>query len=49
MDDQIPMPVSTLMLNPCLAVSYEFPQFVADQKGRADHTRFDPGGNSINV
>jgi len=41
--------VATLTLNPCLDVSYEFPTLVPDQKVRADHTRFDPGGNGINV
>ncbi len=43
------MNVATLTLNPCLDVSYEFPTLVPDQKVRADHTRFDPGGNGINV
>ncbi len=43
------MKVATLTLNPCLDVSYEFPTLVPDQKVRADHTRFDPGGNGINV
>jgi len=41
--------VATLTLNPCLDVSYEFPTLIPDQKVRADHTRFDPGGNGINV
>ncbi len=43
------LPIATLTLNPCLDVSYEFPTLVPDQKVRADHTRFDPGGNGINV
>ena len=43
------MKVTTLTLNPCLDVSYEFPTLIPDQKVRADHTRFDPGGNGINV
>jgi len=43
------MQIATLTLNPCLDVSYEFPTLVPDQKVRADHTRFDPGGNGINV
>ncbi|QDU74571.1 6-phosphofructokinase isozyme 2 [Bremerella volcania] len=41
--------IATLTLNPCLDVSYEFPGLVRDEKVRADHTRFDPGGNGINV
>ena len=41
--------VATLTLNPCLDVSYEFPTLIPDQKVRAEHTRFDPGGNGINV
>ncbi len=46
---QMTLPIATLTLNPCLDVSYEFPTLVPDQKVRADHTRFDPGGNGINV
>ena len=38
-----------MTLNPCLDVSYEFLSLVADQKVHVDHTRFDPGGNGINV
>ncbi len=45
----MPVQVATLTLNPCLDVSYEFPTLVPDQKVRAEHTRFDPGGNGINV
>ena len=41
--------IATLTLNPCLDVSYEFDRLVADQKVHADHTRFDPGGNGINI
>ncbi|NPA92331.1 MAG: 1-phosphofructokinase family hexose kinase [Chloroflexi bacterium] len=41
--------IATLTLNPCLDVSYEFPTLVPDQKVHAEHTRFDPGGNGINV
>ncbi|QDT93605.1 1-phosphofructokinase family hexose kinase [Gimesia algae] len=41
--------IATLTLNPCLDVSYEFPSLVRDEKVRANHTRFDPGGNGINV
>ncbi len=43
------LPIATLTLNPCLDVSYEFLSLVADQKVHADHNRFDPGGNGINV
>lgn len=42
-------PIAILTLNPCLDVSYEFQSLVPDQKVRADHTRFDPGGNGLNV
>ena len=42
-------PISVLTLNPCLDVSYEFQSLVPDQKVRADHTRFDPGGNGLNI
>lgn len=44
-----PAAVATLTLNPCLDVSYEFDRLVPDQKVHADHTRFDPGGNGVNV
>jgi len=44
-----PQPIATLTLNPCLDVSYEFPTLIPDQKVHAEHTRFDPGGNGINV
>ncbi len=43
------MNIATLTLNPCLDVSYEFPTLIPDQKVHAKHTRFDPGGNGINV
>jgi len=46
---QATLPIATLTLNPCLDVSDEFSTLVPDQKVRADHTRFDPGGNGINV
>jgi 6-phosphofructokinase 2 len=45
----VPAPVSTLTLNPALDVTYEIPHLVADQKVGALKTRFDPGGNGINV
>lgn len=49
MEKQTLPPIATLTLNPCLDVSYEFESLVPDQKVRADHTRFDPGGNGVNV
>ena len=41
--------IVTLTLNPAVDVSYEFDHLQADQKTHADSTRFDPGGNGINV
>ena len=41
--------IAILALNPSLDVSYEVPQLIPDQKARATHTRYDPGGNDINV
>ncbi len=49
MEKQALPPIATLTFNPCLDVSYEFESLVPDQKVRADHTRFDPGGNGVNV
>jgi len=49
MNTETTVPIATLTLNPCLDVSYEFRSLVADQKVYADHNRFDPGGNGINV
>ncbi|MGD8474279.1 MAG: 1-phosphofructokinase family hexose kinase [Anaerolineae bacterium] len=49
MDNPSLPPIATLTLNPCLDVSYEFLSLMADQKVSVDHTRFDPGGNGINV
>ena len=49
MDQPSLPPIATLTLNPCLDVSYEFPSLVADQKVHVEHTRFDPGGNGINI
>jgi len=42
-------PVAVLALNPSVDVSYEIPRLLADQKAHATHTRYDPGGNGINV
>lgn len=42
-------PIVTLTLNPCVDVSYDVPQLLADQKAHALAARLDPGGNGINV
>jgi len=42
-------PVAVLTLNPSLDVSYEVSRLVPDEKSRATHTRYDPGGNGVNV
>jgi 6-phosphofructokinase 2 len=41
--------VAVLTLNPSLDVSYEVPALIPDQKSHATHTRYDPGGNGVNV
>ena len=46
---QVTEPVATLTLNPSLDVTYEISTLVADQKVGAQNTRYDPGGNGINV
>ncbi|MCR8913328.1 1-phosphofructokinase family hexose kinase [Marinobacter panjinensis] len=43
------MPVAVLSLNPAVDITYEIPQLVADQKVHALASRYDPGGNGINV
>ncbi len=43
------MPIATLTLNPAVDVTYEIERLIRDQKAHADATRFDPGGNGINV
>ncbi len=42
-------PIVTLTLNPCVDVSYDIPHLIEDQKVHATATRYDPGGNGINV
>ena len=42
-------PVAILTLNPAVDITYTVPQLIADQKAHALSTRFDPGGNGINV
>jgi len=44
-----PLPVAILSLNPAVDMTYEVPRLIADQKAHAVATRFDPGGNGINV
>lgn len=41
--------ITILTLNPALDITYQVPALVADQKNRATATRYDPGGNGINV
>jgi len=43
------MPIATLTLNPTVDVSYTIPKLVTDQKAHATNTRYDPGGNGVNV
>lgn len=42
-------PIAALTLNPSVDIAYEVPHLVADQKTHATATRYDPGGNGINV
>jgi len=44
-----PLPIGVLSLNPAVDMTYEIPQLLEDQKAHAVTTRFDPGGNGINV
>ena len=43
------LPIGVLSLNPAVDMTYEIPHLVRDQKSHAVATRFDPGGNGINV
>ncbi len=43
------LPISVLSPNPAVDMTYELPQLIANQKAHAIATRFDPGGNGINV
>ncbi|GAB6068405.1 hypothetical protein JCM13664_17250 [Methylothermus subterraneus] len=43
------MSVATLTLNPALDVTYEIHRLIRNQKVRALASRFDPGGNGVNV
>ena len=42
-------PVAVLSLNPAVDMTYDIPGLVSDQKVHARATRYDPGGNGINV
>lgn len=42
-------PIAILTLNPAVDMTYEIDQLCPDQKVHASATRFDPGGNGINV
>lgn len=42
-------PIAVLCLNPAVDVTYEVPRLIANQKTYALTTRYDPGGNGINV
>jgi len=42
-------PIATLTLNPAVDIAYEVEELVADRKTHATTTRYDPGGNGINV
>jgi len=41
--------VALLTLNPAIDITYTVPRLIADQKAHSLATRFDPGGNGINV
>lgn len=43
------LPIATLTLNPAVDIAYEVPHLIPDQKSHALSTRYDPGGNGINV
>ncbi len=48
-EETVRFPIATLTLNPTLDVSYTVPRLVTDQKAHATGTRYDPGGNGVNV
>jgi 6-phosphofructokinase 2 len=43
------LPVSVLSLNPAVDIAYTIPRLIADQKVHASESRYDPGGNGVNV
>jgi len=48
-DASTQLPVSVLSLNPAVDITYQIPQLISDQKVHASDSRYDPGGNGINV
>ncbi len=48
-DESEPLPIAVLSLNPAVDMTYEVARLIPDQKAHAVATRFDPGGNGINV
>lgn len=48
-DASTQLPVSVLSLNPAVDITYQIPQLIPDQKVHASDSRYDPGGNGINV
>ncbi len=47
--DTLCPPIAVLTPNPALDIAYAVPCLIADQKTHATSTRYDPGGNGINV
>ncbi len=45
----LPVPIAVLTLNPAVDMTYEIDRLLPDQKVHASATRYDPGGNGINV
>ncbi len=45
----VPIPIAVLTLNPAVDMTYEIDRLLPDQKVHARATRYDPGGNGINV
>lgn len=43
------LPISILTLNPAVDISYEISELIEEQKVHALTTRYDPGGNGVNV
>lgn len=41
--------ISVLSLNPAVDITYQIPRLIPDQKVHAADSRYDPGGNGINV
>ncbi len=44
-----PAPIAILSPNPAVDMTYRFTRLIENQKVHADETRFDPGGNGVNV